>query len=340
MSTNLHPLLLAPLVWLAAVPATAHHSLAPYDLEREITIRGQVTRLQWTNPHVYIYLETEDDSGAVVEWAIEGPVPGRMSKQGWSSSALSPGDRVTVVANPPRSAGRRTAYGQSVLKRDGTVLNIPGLADYSALTAPPATPFVANGLNGYWLVRWDPVLGGRFYQPQTSLPLTPEGVAAIESYNDSENPVNECVPEPLPWSMFFPSVQSIEIGDDVTTIRSESAVTRTVYMDGRSHDGAKYLDNGHSIGWWEGDVLVIETTHFAKHRRGNAWGLPSGPRKHFVERFALNPAGTGLTYTFQLDDPDYLAEPVTGALEFVYRPDLPLVEVPCDRESARRHLQP
>jgi hypothetical protein len=140
--------------------------------------------------------------------------------------------------------------------------------------------------------------------------------------------------------MLFPHVISIELGDDVTTIRSEHPVARTVHMNESSHDGAEFVDNGHSIGWWNDDTLVIDTAHFPEHRRGNAYGLPSGPRKHLVERLALNAAGTSLTYTFRLEDPDYLAEPVTGALEFVYRPDLPFVDVPCDREAARRYLQP
>ena len=70
---------------------------------------------------------------------------------------------------------------------------------------------------------------------------------------------------------------------------------------------------------------------------GNGAGLPSGARKHLVERFALNADG-GLAYSFELDDPDYLRERVTGTTQWLYRPDVEYVATPCDRDNAKRFL--
>ena len=102
------------------------------------------------------------------------------------------------------------------------------------------------------------------------------------------------------------------------------------------NDGAAVTHQGHSIGWWESDVLVVDTTHFTDHRSGNARGVRSGSQKHLVERFELNPDRTNLTYRFELDDPEYLAAPVTGELQAAYRPDLDFVPVTCNPEAARR----
>ena len=110
-------------------------------------------------------------------------------------------------------------------------------------------------------------------------------------------------------------------------------------MGAASDQGALRTYQGHSIGRWEGNVLVVDTTRFAEHQNGHGWGLPPGQQKHLVERFELSPTRTAFTYTFQIDDPEYLITPVTGTLEFVYRPDLPMVMVPCDPEVARRGFE-
>ena len=149
---------------------------------------------------------------------------------------------------------------------------------------------------------------------------------------------NDCVPELPPRAMIFPAVKSIEIGEEVTVIRTDES-SRTVHMNLDSHEGAPYTNQGHSIGWWEDDVLVIDTAHFAEHRSGNAPGLPSGRQRHLIERFELTADRSGLTYASRVEDPEYLVEPMIGTLDLIYRPDLPFLSVPCDPEIARRYLE-
>jgi hypothetical protein len=109
-------------------------------------------------------------------------------------------------------------------------------------------------------------------------------------------------------------------------------------MNVPSHDGADYAVQGHSIGWWDGDALVVDTTHFASSSVGHGRGLPSGPLKHVMERFALNEDRTALMYMFWVADPEYRSEPVTASVAFSHRPDLPWSDEPCDPEVARRPL--
>jgi hypothetical protein len=68
-------------------------------------------------------------------------------------------------------------------------------------------------------------------------------------------------------------------------------------------------------------------------------GLPSGSDKHLVERLELNAERTHLTYSFELEDPEYLDKPIkVGGMQWVYRPDLEFEELPCDLDNARRFV--
>mgnify|MGYP001175883911 CR=1 FL=1 len=323
---------------LIMLPVAAHHSAAMYDQQQNVRLEGIVTQFDWTDPHAYIRVETEDEGSENIVWLIEGRPPSAMSKLGWSQDSLAIGDRVTVAANPGRNANRKIALGLTVMKEDGTLLNIlrPG-AEGAAGTSSIA--FVADGISGNWETRTSPEVLSTWRQPRTSWSLTDKGLAALENYEELlMSPGNDCVGELPPRTMIFPAIKRIEIGEQVTMIRLDDG-TRTVHMNLDSHEGASYTMQGHSIGWWEDDVLVIDTTHFAEHRSGNSPGLPSSRQRHLIERFELTADRSGLTYTFRNEDPEYLLEPMIGTLDLTYRPDLPFVYIPCDLETARRYRE-
>jgi uncharacterized protein DUF6152 len=84
-------------LWLAAAPIFAHHSnAAMYDADKRIVIKGEVTRVQWTNPHSYLYLDVKDASGKVVNWALEGFPPNTLLRTGWKTSMIKTGDVLSV----------------------------------------------------------------------------------------------------------------------------------------------------------------------------------------------------------------------------------------------------
>jgi hypothetical protein len=84
-------------VWLAAAPIFAHHSnAAMYDADKRTVIKGEVTKIQWTNPHSYIYIDVKDASGKVVNWALEGFPPNTLLRTGWKTSMLKTGDVLSV----------------------------------------------------------------------------------------------------------------------------------------------------------------------------------------------------------------------------------------------------
>jgi hypothetical protein len=82
---------------LASTPIDAHHSnAAMYDAEKRVVLRGQVTRVQWTNPHSYLYIDVKDPSGKVVNWALEGFPPNTLLRTGWKTSMIKTGDTLSV----------------------------------------------------------------------------------------------------------------------------------------------------------------------------------------------------------------------------------------------------
>ena len=89
---------LASLVLLA--PAYAHHSFAMFDAAAEKTLEGTVKEFQWTNPHAWVQLMVTAPGGKVTEWAIECASPNALKRQGWRSTSIKSGDRVTMVIHP------------------------------------------------------------------------------------------------------------------------------------------------------------------------------------------------------------------------------------------------
>src|SRR5216684_8450331 len=85
---------------LAGMPAWAHHSVqAEFDLDKPFTVTGEVTKVEWINPHSYLFLDVKDDSGKVKHWAFEMAGPGALRKAGLSRAdrgGLKVGDTVGV----------------------------------------------------------------------------------------------------------------------------------------------------------------------------------------------------------------------------------------------------
>jgi hypothetical protein len=319
-----------------ALPAAAHHSRAIYDRDQVVTIEGIVTGFEWANPHVYLYVRSDGPDGER-NWAFEGGVTTVLRRQGWSRDSFAPGDRVAVSINPARTT-RHQDMGllYAVEKDDVTLYSL------SARVVPPPdtrefSPVEADSIEGLWQISGNPSI--KLFSEPYSWRVTPKAEQAQAVYDDlTMNPQIQCNARTSPWVMIFTGVHLIELGDETVSIRTEyDTVERTIHMNVASHDGAAVTHQGHSIGRWDGDALVVDTTHFADHRSGNARGIPSGSQKHLVERFELNQDRLTMTYSYVLEDPEHLSEPVNGALQSTHRTDVEFVPIPCDPDNAGRY---
>lgn len=332
---------LAVLTALALISANGatHHSGALYD-ESSVTFQGTVAKVRWANPHVIVEIDVAERGGEVSRWSVEGLPPAGLRRVGWTKDSLGPGDSVMVSGNPARNSQRKLMLGASIVLSDGSVLKMPNMRRPDGQQPVDLeNPVAARSLSGLWVTRWNPETASEFFGARSKWSLTDSARAAMDSYDSTMDPGARCVPEPIPYVMIFPAAKQIDIGDEVTTIRDEVGMDRTVHMSVDSHDGANHSDQGHSIGKWDGEVLVVDTTHFSDHRRGLAFaGLPSGEGKHLVERFELSEDKTSLNYSFVLEDPEYLEEPVSGQLDLVHRPDIQFMSEDCDIDNASEHL--
>jgi len=94
---------------LAALPMLAHHSFASEYDSKLITLTGVITKVEWTNPHMYFYIDVKDASGNVENWAIEGYPPNTLKRTGFTRDDLKVGDTVTVTAYKAKDASNRVA---------------------------------------------------------------------------------------------------------------------------------------------------------------------------------------------------------------------------------------
>ncbi len=319
-------LIVSFLFGLTCTCAVAHHSPAIFDRDQEIVLEGVVRGYDWTYPHVYIFVDAEDDTGQPIQWQIEGDDPRTMSRTGWTATTLAIGDRVVVRANPNKTAERHHALMVELSTEDGTTLT-PEL-----LETPEPTVVAADIFSVWEPTRFDE----DYFNGGTP---TEKGAVAQAEYTEEDNPETQCIP-PVPPLTFTIGLTRLSMRDGHILIQTEEfGIERIVYMDGREHpaDGERTL-HGHSIGRWEGDVLVIDTTHFADNIDGSLFGIPSGAQKHLVERIALTEAGTRLSISFVLEDPEYLQGPATGEIVQDHVPNETFTPATCDLESARRWM--
>jgi Family of unknown function (DUF6152) len=83
-----------------AASLSAHHSFAAFDMSKEQTITGVVSRFDWTNPHTFIWVDVVNDKGVTESWAIEGMSPNYLGRRGWSKNSVKPGEKITVSIRP------------------------------------------------------------------------------------------------------------------------------------------------------------------------------------------------------------------------------------------------
>jgi hypothetical protein len=104
---------------LAPIAALAHHSFdAEFDRNKPVTLQGSVTRVDWGNPHIWVFIDVKDAAGKVENWGVEGGAPNALFRNGWRKDSLKVGDVVTVEGFRGRDGSNR-ANANRVTLPDG-----------------------------------------------------------------------------------------------------------------------------------------------------------------------------------------------------------------------------
>jgi uncharacterized protein DUF6152 len=109
-------------LFLLTPPASAHHAFAAmYDEHKLVTVSGTVTKLEWVNPHVWLYVDGKDEGGKTGHWKFEMGSPGGLISRGWEKTTLKTGDQITVDGYRARD-GSKVANPRTVTLPDGRKL--------------------------------------------------------------------------------------------------------------------------------------------------------------------------------------------------------------------------
>jgi hypothetical protein len=285
-----------------------------------------------------------DKRGESVQWLIAGNAIPPLRRMGWSADSFKVGDHVVASGSPDRNPDNKVIYLQDIATDDGAVLYSRALppeeearvAEFLKPTAP------SSDFSGTWIrvssTRYFEV--GAFEAP-TDWPVTEKGKAQVAEFDLDNDPYLRCHVTAIPRLTYAPfGHRWIRDGDTLTIEKEYNPNTRTIHLGMREHpDNIELSRVGHSIGWFEGDTLVIDTIGFEYDPWGNTRGIDSSEQKHVTERYTLTDGGFGMHMELTQMDSEYLAEPYVMEWNYVKQKDYAFDNQPCTIESATRHLE-
>ena len=336
---------LALLAALMSHKATAHHSRSHFSDEK-ITVEGTIESYDWKNPHVYFTVRVGGDQNDSRTWTIETHNTLNLGRRGWTGESLEPGDTVIVSGSPDKNPDRLFIFGDWMINTvSGERLTINGPPPEEVPEEPVRyTLRHVDGkpdLRGVWRIfppEGGPSFGNR--DVAENLPLTEKGQAAAAAFDRNAISASECIRTPLPAFSFISLFEVVRQDAEALTLRHEyDDLRRTVNWRESLSSGLEPRELGHSIGYWDGDTLVVETGGFLPHREGNGRGIPSGSQKHVTERFTLEDDGNQLRVVAISQDPEYLAEANTEE-HLMQRVAETLIDYECDPVASSRYTSP
>lgn len=324
-------------VLLAAVALYAHHSMtAVYDDTKSVTIRGSVTKFDWANPHVWVYVNVSGSNATGADWNVEFASRTQLRRAGWTGESLHVGDEITIVGNRARDGSLR-AHGKTITLANGTKLNESSGAVVARAkqTARPAPRWPNGhvrlgpelGQSGYWA---NPSRASLYEITAGNIAMNNEGILinladarkvapfqpwaqALYVYRQrnllKDDPMTECLPPGGPRQFQVP--YGIQFLEDLSRprifvlSRGANRNWRNIDLDGRALPKGEDVTPtyyGYSVGKWEGDALVVDTVGLIERFWFSNGGLPHTESAHLTERIT-RPDYDTLRYEVTIDDP-------------------------------------
>jgi hypothetical protein len=355
---------------------SAHHSSTAYDLTKHIEWKVTVTQFQFVNPHSYVFFTMQDAGGKTISGRCELPAVTALLRVGWTKTTLVPGQKVTIKGSPGRNE-ENVCFMNSFVGEDGREIGrtedftknganpLATLASANQATPRPAR--LANGrpnLQGPWVgiggegrgpgrgpggpgaegKKKGPPPGakgpGRGGPPRPE--ETPAGQAAAKNYDQPfDDPAIKCAPA----NILFGWVHDRHVNDiiqkdnEITLKYGYMDFVRTIHLNQAEHPkNITPSRGGHSIGKWDGDVLVVDTVGFTPGVLIPIIGVMYSNQFHVVERFTVDPNARTLTRAYTAEDPLYLKGPYTGQ-DYMMLSDEPYVLYNCVELSGKNNLR-
>lgn len=367
MTSTRHSLSAAfALAVLGAVPALAHHSIAAaYDDKKSVTLKGTVTAFEWTNPHVFIYLDSPDTNTGT-NWAIELPSRVELKRLGWTKDSVHAGDAVNISAISARSGGTR-AWARAITLGSGQKLAVPSNEGDPAPRAAssqsaPRWPDghvqlgMTPGQSGYWA---SPSAHSLVESTAGNIRMNNDGLLAniadaakvapfrpwakaLYEYRQrnllKDDPLASCLPPGGPRQFMTPfGLQIIDQPDRQRIFIMSGGGNRNwrlIHLDGRAPQADDLTPTyyGDSVGRWDGDTLVIHAGAFNERFWMSNGGLPHTEALKVTERIS-RPDFDTLRYEVTIDDPNTYLRPWTSAWTLRWVPNEEIEEYYCDENN-------
>jgi Family of unknown function (DUF6152) len=332
----------------------AHHSTAEYDSSAVEEARGEIVDVIWRNPHVRFQVSTAAVDGNTEIWEIESTDLTRLDRAGLPRDLVKIGDVVTFAGNPSTRKARRM-YATNVLLPDGReILLRNGAAvrwapDQSVDTSPPigpATAETAAAADGTFLDKVFAPTRGPAPEWLRNPPLTDTARTRRATYDAVlDDPVLGCVSPGMPRVMTRSgpyAIRFIERDGDIVEQNEWFEIDRLIHMDGAEPPAdTPYTPLGYSQGEWDGNALVVTTTHidWPYFQLYGLEGVPQSRAMRIVERFTPTDNGATLQYDISATDPAAFTQTVVypNYVTFRWDPTLEFLAYDCIEEE--RHAR-
>jgi uncharacterized protein DUF6152 len=318
----------------------AHHGAGLYDMRKNVELEGKLTRVDFVNPHTYLYFDVVGGDGKVIAMKCETRSATVLRRSGWSPEMFVTGTSIKVAGHPHREDPTACTVETMTLGNKPTLERYQQLSEAKSIDRSNRPYRLSNGkpnLAGDWaqeqqvlaappggraglvpISQAAAIRAGKLPMPKgpagwfpPPVTLTAAGRAAEEALRKrptSQNPRLSCQITSILFDWVFDGAIN-RITQSANAIKMEygAGLTRTVHMNMTAHPANVAPSRaGHSIGRWEGDTLVVDTVGFAPGSL--AGSLPHSNKLHVVERFTLNPTTLELTRGIVADDPVYFED--------------------------------
>jgi hypothetical protein len=347
----------------ASTAALAHHGFGRFDRSIEVEITGTITGIDFVNPHSYLHLDTAGADGKTIAMRCEMRAATLLRRSGWSAEMFVTGAPITISGFGHRD-DPASCYLEDVTIGDAPGFNRNDQFTTSQVDVsnrPRRRPSGEPNISGDWaqeqyVIAVPPGGRGGGLVPKSMKPGIDSGELSMEDvppsgwgprpvtftargqaeadafrmWSTEDNPRLRCRPTSIIFDWVFDGAVNriTQESDRIVINYGLYSFERVIHMNMDSHPEnvvASYA--GHSIGRWDGDVLVVDTIGFEP-------GVLAAPvrnseRLHIVERYSLDPETLALTREYVAEDPVYFTDRYVGS-DTVLVADVPYVAHPCD----------